>query len=339
VQPSYIPVKELWLKHSSQEIAVVLNGFIDESYDHAKVPKVFSMSCTVTSVAGWCYLEIDWLKLLARKNEELKKQGRKEISRFHAAPFNNFKGEFKDWTPDEQKEFSREIVEVFNRNPVHTHGYCMPLQLLVQEFPETKPNPIGFAYITLLTRLMQQIGETTLALYPRDVISLHHDHCDYDAALQEQFGSLLEDSSFKYRNRFTSLTAEHSQHCALLQPADFVAYENFKEAMREYSKRNRRQSLERLLSLDAVSGRLKGFTVDGIRELKSNIDRLSVKAKKILFATVGIPYVNDAEKFDTTVRKILSVSHDELKRREKEWKRKRAKKKRVRKPASRAPRA
>ena len=45
------------------------------------------------------------------------------------------------------------------------------------------------------------------------------------------------------------------------------------------------------------------------------------------------------EKFDATMRKVLSVSHDELKRREQEWKRERAKKKRVRKPASRAPRA
>lgn len=33
-------------------------------------------------------------------------------------------------------------------------------------------------------------------------------------------------------------------------------------------------------------------------------------------------------KFDSVVRKILSVSHDELKRREKEWKRKRAGRKR-----------
>ena len=47
----------------------------------------------------------------------------------------------------------------------------------------------------------------------------------------------------------------------------------------------------------------------------------------------------EAEKFDATVRKILSVSHDELKRREAEWKRQRrlAKKKRAKtSPASRA---
>jgi hypothetical protein len=34
-------------------------------------------------------------------------------------------------------------------------------------------------------------------------------------------------------------------------------------------------------------------------------------------------------RFDSTVRKILTVSHEELQRRETEWKRKQARKKRV----------
>ena len=42
-------------------------------------------------------------------------------------------------------------------------------------------------------------------------------------------------------------------------------------------------------------------------------------------------------KFDATMRKMLSVSREELRRREKEWKRKQARKKRARvSPASRA---
>ena len=48
---------------------------------------------------------------------------------------------------------------------------------------------------------------------------------------------------------------------------------------------------------------------------------------------------SEFEKFDVTVRKVLSVSHDELKRREAEWKQQRqhAKKKRTKvSPASRA---
>jgi hypothetical protein len=47
--------------------------------------------------------------------------------------------------------------------------------------------------------------------------------------------------------------------------------------------------------------------------------------------------MTEADKFDAMVRKVLSVSHNELVRREKAWKRKRAAKKRARtSPASRA---
>jgi hypothetical protein len=46
---------------------------------------------------------------------------------------------------------------------------------------------------------------------------------------------------------------------------------------------------------------------------------------------------SESEKFDTVVRKILSVSHKELQKREKAWKKKQARKKRAKtSPASRA---
>jgi len=46
---------------------------------------------------------------------------------------------------------------------------------------------------------------------------------------------------------------------------------------------------------------------------------------------------SEAEKFDRVVRRLLSVSHDEIKKRDKEWHRKRAQKRRAKaSPASRA---
>jgi hypothetical protein len=46
---------------------------------------------------------------------------------------------------------------------------------------------------------------------------------------------------------------------------------------------------------------------------------------------------SEADKFDTVVRRLLSVSHEELQKRDKEWRRKRAQKKRAKtSPASRA---
>jgi hypothetical protein len=46
---------------------------------------------------------------------------------------------------------------------------------------------------------------------------------------------------------------------------------------------------------------------------------------------------SEAGKFDVVVRRLLSVSHEEIQRRDKEWRRKRAQKKRAKgSPASRA---
>ncbi len=46
---------------------------------------------------------------------------------------------------------------------------------------------------------------------------------------------------------------------------------------------------------------------------------------------------SEAERFDAVVRTLLSVSHDEIQKRDKEWRRKRAAKKRAKtSPVSRA---
>jgi len=46
--------------------------------------------------------------------------------------------------------------------------------------------------------------------------------------------------------------------------------------------------------------------------------------------------MTEFEKFDAVIGKVLSVSHDELKRREEAWKRDRAAKKKKRKPKTSA---
>jgi hypothetical protein len=123
----------------------VLRGFIDESHDGSAVPKVFTLSCLVSDDSVWPWFDLDWTRVLQEKNAQLQQEGRKQISRYHAADCSNLVGEFSGWTVPEQIEFSVQLFDVFKKNPVHIHSYDMPLQLLVQQFPETKPNPVGFA--------------------------------------------------------------------------------------------------------------------------------------------------------------------------------------------------
>ena len=271
-------------------MAMILRGFIDESYGGEAVPKVFSLSCMVANNSEWVFHEWHWVALLESKNEELRREGRQPISRFHSSDFSNSLNEFKGWTADEKRAFSQKIIEIFRKHPAHIYGYDLPLQRMVNEIPETNPNPVGFAYVFLLNLIMQAICDNTLKVYPEALITLHHDRCRYDAALLEGFNHMRDDPTFTCRNRFLYITSESWEHCIPLQPADFLAYENYKESCRKWDikPRDRRKSLEAFLDLSSISGRSAGFTGEGIKELKAIFERMDEHTKEILFSNARI---------------------------------------------------
>ncbi len=275
---------------------LMLRGFIDESHDEHTVPKVFTLSCVVGYDNMLTWFEMAWAKVLEEKNAELARQKRPLISRYHAADCSSLRCEFKGWSVLEQIEFSLKLLNVFRRHPIHIHAFDLPLQLLVQEIPETADNPVGFAYVILLFYLMQQICEKTLSLYPNDLLSLHHDHCDYDGALADAFGQVLDDPASKCSNQFASITPARWQNCVMLQPADFIAYENFKEGMQHYypnpKVKGRRKSLETLLDKDGIGARASSLGLDVIRQLKIQIEAMDKKTKKRLFDAARIKRLN-----------------------------------------------
>jgi hypothetical protein len=271
---------------------LMFRGYIDESYDPNPIPQVFTLSCIIGFDNMLPWFEMAWAKVLEEKNQQLKEQSRPPISRYHASNCSSLHGEFAGWSVDEQIEFSLKLFNVFRNHPIHIHAFDMPLQLLVQEIPETTENPVGFAYVILLFYLMQQISENTLSLYPDDQIRLHHDRCDYDGALADAFGQVLDDPTFKRANQYASITPADWQNCVMLQPADLIAYENFKEGMQHYYPnpkiKGRRKSLEAILDIDDIGARASGLGVDVIRQLKIQIDALDKKGRKRLFDAARI---------------------------------------------------
>jgi hypothetical protein len=282
-----------WVKHTANpelHAVLTLRGYIDESHDGATVPKVFNLTCIIGYGNMLPWFEMAWINVLEKKNAELTKQNRPPISRYHAAYCSSLHGEFKGWTVSEQIDFSLQLFDVFRKHPLHIHSFDIPLQLLVKEIPETASNPIGFAYVILLVMLMDQINKKTLSLYPNDYISLHHDRCKYDGALADAFRDAVDDPNFTNREKFISINSESWQHSIMLQPADMISYENYKEGMREHfpEGRSRRKSLAALLDLDSISGRASGFNLETILELKATIDRFEPDTKKRLYDNARI---------------------------------------------------
>jgi len=266
----------------------VLHGYIDESGKG----DIFVLSCLQADIGMWTFIELAWLQMLEEVNRRLRQQGRKELSRYHATDCSNSQGEFRGWSKDEQKELTQMILEIFKDHLFHTNSYSINLTELVKEIPETKTNPKGFAYVLLLHNLMLELCRGVLAKHKDAIMGLTHDHCEYDAALLEAFNQMLDDPAFKCRDRFTSITPARWQQCIPLQPADLIAYENYKEALRrkEMSRRKRRTTLRLILDHNpkSIGGNLQSFNRASLQHFKTVFDGLNDETRHILLRTARI---------------------------------------------------
>jgi len=254
---------------------VIIRGYIDESYDS----DIFTLSCAMSDVKGWQGIESAWKKCLVAKNKELKKAGRQQISRYHAADCSSLVNEFAGWSVPEQIAFSKELMAIFNRgkNWINVIAYSMPLAAFKAEFPECSDDPLPACY-SLLKMIMLEIADQFAAgkkkygkIKPVDVF-LFYERCSYGGVLLNSFNHAKDDQTFAEREQFRTIAPLSWETCTALQPADLIAYETFKDAQRAFSGRIRRKSLEFLLSTDTFGGRARTFKPDAFKILRQLID-------------------------------------------------------------------
>jgi hypothetical protein len=266
-----VPVGMLWGGFTGK-VSVIVRGYIDESYDGRRPPRMFSLTCTFANTAEWPWIEMAWQKCLDDKNESLRKQGRQKIRRYHSVDLNNFRGDFEDWNGEERKEFCQKLIRVFSRHYCGYEGYLVNLEELVGLWPETKDDPLDFAYNNLLKFLMIEIGKNMTKLLPGYKMNLFHERCPYDGVFLSAFNELMNDQTFTYRNCFTTIAPMGWEDCIPLQPADLLAYENFKEGLRQLpteKPRERRAIMSEILSIEDFVAHIKILRRDTIIELRN----------------------------------------------------------------------
>lgn len=181
----------------------MLIGYLDESGSGKS--GLFTLSCLIGHTTTWLWIGWAWLNCLEKKNEQLKAEGRTELSRFHAADCSSRVGEFTGWTEAEQVEFMSSLMKVFQRHPLAIISYTLDIRDLVAGFPEAKRDPYGLAHVLLLTHLMKYIGDKVLSdsRFIDEQIELVHDRSKYRTVLLEAFNHMKNDQTFTQRERFT----------------------------------------------------------------------------------------------------------------------------------------
>jgi len=261
----------------------VLEGYIDESGDDKT--RLFTLACIVSHGGMWWWFEQAWLELLRKRNEELAKQDRPQISRYKAADCSSRLYEFSDWTTDEQMEFSEKLLNIFRRHPIAIISYTISLTHIADEMPEARKKPQAIAYAFLLQKIMARIADTILSdsRFEGHNLSLIHDRTTRcDSVLLDAFNGFVNDGTQKHRERFTTIAPMGWEACTLLQPADLIAYQNFKLIERDHAGQKRHKFMELLLDLDSIGGRGAEIPLEGIKELNS-------EARTILYKLARIP--------------------------------------------------
>jgi hypothetical protein len=223
-------------------------GYIDESAND----KLFTLSCILTTPAKWTDIEIKWKAVLRGTNKALRKQGRQEISRYHAADCSSCKGEFAGWSVEEQIEFSKKLIAIIKYSMTSVMAYSMPLKDFVVVYPERSENPekemYGFLLQFVMTQLIHDIKKQAGHHLKPYRIALIHDRSSRDGDMLAAFNLMKDDVTFDGREHFTTIAPMGWEDCIPLQAADLLAYETFKDAANRISPnpRPRRKSLESL---------------------------------------------------------------------------------------------
>lgn len=252
---------------------MLFRGYIDESYSK----NLFTLSCLMATPEEWRKIQNSWEKRFGSINAKLAAQGRRLISRYHAADCSSRQGEFRGWSIEEQTDLTKSILRIVKTNPLNVIAYSAPLKDLVTVFPEHKDDPIRPCYALLLKFLMvefmcqiEDIGKRGMDV-SNVRLALVHDRCKYDGILLDAFNSMIADRTFRGKHLFSTITPMSWQECMPLQLADLLAYENFKESERVETGRKRRKTLELMLG-DGLGGRSRVFDRRGLQEIKSAME-------------------------------------------------------------------
>ena len=137
---------------------VLFRGYMDESHD--KDNRLFALSCLIATGKDWYEMERSWGLHLAAKNKELKKAGRKLLSRYHASDCSSMRGEYEGWGVTEQIGFVKGLFGIFRHTRgVHAVGYVVDLDDLCEVFPEWAKDRLETAYAILPKFVMYTIGD------------------------------------------------------------------------------------------------------------------------------------------------------------------------------------
>jgi hypothetical protein len=271
-----------WAPRSWMIVFVILKGYIDESYWPPGRPQLFTLACTMSDIKGWQEINAAWKRCLNAKNRQLRGQGRKTLSRYHASDCANLKNEFEGWDVPEQIEFTKTLLAIFKRHWVNVIAYTMPMESFYAEFPECINDPFPACYSILKLLMLEIVDQIERARnkfgdVKETKIAFFYERNPCGGTLTSTFDSAKNDPTFAERELFKTIEPVGWEDCIAIQPADLMAYDVMKDAKQQMAGKPQRKTIEFLLSTGTFSGRARSFKPNAFKILRQLIDEGKAK--------------------------------------------------------------
>ena len=252
----------------------VIRAYFDESYDS----RMFAVAGIVGKVQTWVQIEAGWQAAIRLRNQELFADGRKQISRYHAAEMNAHDNEFKGWGEDETRNFAEQLLAVLYGREIFITSFAVKLDDLQKVFPEwckTQQEAQDYAYRFAFHDGLLACGHIASWLNSNEGVDVWYDHGRWDPVASEVYAQMRNDATYAERERFTSCASASSLRYVGLQSADMMAYECWRESERIgfASRSDMRKFFRRIAHIDEY--RISATYADEryFREIRENMEK------------------------------------------------------------------
>lgn len=241
-------------KSGGNAAAGMLTAYMDESFNQ----RTMCVGGWLCHEQLWRRLENQWSKRVALENRRSARMGLPPISRYHASDLANLQGEYREkngWTIERQIQFAKKLIDIIGRFKPVAITCGLWFKDLISASPEwDRDHPQDkweWAAYRLCMMTCLKLVLDTIHRSPQlagEKVAVVYEHGKFNSAGQSAFDSTKDSPKFPNRDDLLTMAPMDWQNCALLQPADLIAYEGFKLVdRRPESVREFRKSLQRII--------------------------------------------------------------------------------------------
>ena len=222
-------------------------------------------------VGGFFSNDITWTEVEERWKAENKRAG---VTRYHAANVNARSGEFAGWSKDQQREYSKNLIQILVDQGRYLHAVSCSIWAsdYYQIINDHGRKKLGHPYIACFKSCVAMIAREmeVRGFAPEDKFAVILDRNDLENEAVKVFYQMKGEVLWPYRHRLATCASGGWEDFIPLQPADLIAYETFRLIHEKATGPSVRKALQLMFPTNGFIG--YGIDVDALNEIKEPLE-------------------------------------------------------------------